>query len=79
MSRAPKRASTRGNRMQNSSYTWVKKKYTFVTPLRIAAGQSEYARTICHIGNENTSTPGACLTLTDADPDGIAISDMKLY
>jgi len=74
-----KRKATRANRMQSTAYSWVKKKYTFVTPLRIAQGQSELARTICHVGNENQNTPGACYTLTNADPDGIATEDMKLY
>lgn len=61
------------------SLSFVKKKYTTVIPLKVANGSQSVELTISHIGGRNSTTPNATYTVTNADPDGMLASDMKLY
>lgn len=70
--------------MQNKSLSYVKKKYTAVTPIKIAAGNNENFLTISHVGGKNTSPTGPTaltqtVTLTDCNPDNMLSKDMELY
>lgn len=67
------------NRMQKAAYSYVKKKYTVVLPIDAGIDEDVVTTVISHIGGRNTTNPSQCLTLTDADPDGMAILDMNLY
>ncbi len=68
-----------GRKMQRMSLSFVKKKYTTVIPLKVANGSQSVELTISHIGGRNSTTPNATYTVTNADPDGMLASDMKLY
>ncbi len=68
-----------GRRMQRMAMSFVKKKYTTVVPLRVAAGNASVEFTISHIGGRNVTTPASTQVITDANPDGMLISDMALY
>lgn len=59
--------------------SFVKKKYTVVLPLRVAAGANVVESTISHIGARNAAAPASTITVTQCDPDGMATSDMELY
>ncbi len=59
--------------------SFVKKKYTFVSPINMAVGVDAANVTISHIGGKNSTTPANTFSLKDADPDGMTTSDMKLY
>ncbi len=65
--------------MQRMAMSFVKKKYTTVVPLRVAAGNSSVEFTISHIGGRNVTTPASTQVITDANPDGMLIADMALY
>lgn len=67
--------------MQNKSLSYVKKKYTNVTPLKIAGTTAVVAQTISHVGGVNTNSPTiqSTITLKDCDPDGALTQDMELY
>ncbi len=67
------------NRMQKAAYSYVKKKYTTVLPIRVGVGQDNSNITISHIGGPNSTNPGATATLFSANPDAMAASDMRLY
>jgi len=78
--RKPRSAAARGGkRMQRMAMSFVKKKYTTVIPLRVAAGNSSVEFTISHIGGRNVTTPGSTQVINDANPDGMLIADMALY
>lgn len=69
-----------GRSMQRKSLSFVKKKYTFVTPIQFDDASNATGLTISHIGGINTNAPVAStLTLGDANPDNIASTDMKAY
>ncbi len=78
--RRPKsKAARSGRRMQRMAMSFVKKKYTTVVPLRVAAGNASVEFTISHIGGRNVTTPGSTQVINDANPDGMLINDMLLY
>lgn len=67
------------NRMQKAAYSYVKKKYTSVIPIVAGVGEEAVTTTISHIGGRNTTDPTNCITLSTADPDGMAQRDMESY
>lgn len=73
------RAARAGRKMQRMSMSFVRKKYTTVIPLRIAAGAESIEFTISHIGGRNSTTPLSTYQITIADPDGMLATDMGLY
>ena len=73
------RPARAGRKMQRMAMSFVKKKYTTVIPLRVAAGNASVEFTISHIGGRNITTPASTQVLTDANPDGMLIADMNLY
>ncbi len=68
-----------GKKMQRMAMSFVRKKYTTVIPLRVAAGNSSVEFTISHIGGRNVTTPASTQVVTDANPDGMLLEDMSLY
>ena len=72
-------ASKSGRNMQRMALSFVKKKYTTVLPIEMGLNEDLAQLTISHIGARNSTTPANTTVLTDADPDGMATSDMKLY
>ncbi len=78
--RRPKSKPARaGRKMQRMSMSFVKKKYTTVLPLKVDAGNQSVEFTISHIGGRNVTTPTSTRVITEANPDGMLISDMALY
>jgi hypothetical protein len=84
--RAPRRkrsfktkAAKIGKSIQKSSYSYVKKKYTAVIPMQLAAGRDRYELTVSHVGGKNATNTAQTISLTNADPDGMATRDMKSY
>jgi len=84
--RAPRRKRTFktksariGKSIQKSSYSYVKKKYTAVIPMKIALGRDRFEATVSHIGGKNATNPAGTITLTSANPDGMANRDMESY
>ncbi len=65
--------------MQNRALSYVKKKYTVVVPLKLAAGDGSAEATISHIGGKNAALPSGTLTLTNCNPDNMLVDQMKLY
>ncbi len=58
--RKPRSKSARsGRKMQRMAMSFVKKKYTTVIPLRVAAGNASVEFTISHIGGRNITTPAS--------------------
>lgn len=60
--RAPRRKRTFktkgakiGKSIQKSSYSYVKKKYTAVIPMRMAQGRDRFETTISHVGGKNAT------------------------
>jgi len=60
--RAPRRKRTFktksariGKSIQKSSYSYVKKKYTAVIPMQVAAGRDRYELTVSHVGGKNAT------------------------
>ena len=68
-----------GKRMQRQSLSFVQKKYTFVQPINVAAGEDTAALTISHVGGKNNAEPAATVTLFDANPDNMLADQMRLY
>lgn len=68
-----------GKSIQKSSYSYVKKKYTAVVPMRVGIGRDRYEFTVSHVGGKNATGPAQTISLTNADPDGMATRDMKSY
>lgn len=83
MYRKKKRSSAQriARGMQNKSLSYVKKKYTAVTPIRLNPGTNVFSVTISHVGGINTNVvnPGNTIVLPDCDPDGLLSNDMKAY
>ena len=77
--RVTKRRGKSMNRMQKAAYSYVKKKYTVVFPITALAGQAVAEATISHVGGRNNTTPANTVTLTGANPDGMAQIDMDAY
>lgn len=67
------------NRMQKAAYSIVKKKYTTVEPIIMDEDEFELAITISHLAGRNATDPASTLTLHDANPDNMALADMKQY
>jgi len=65
--------------MQKAAYSYVKKRYTAVIPIEMEAGIDSVSSVISHIGGTNISNPANTLTLTKADPDNMASTDMLAY
>lgn len=74
-----KRRRPRQNRMQRAAFSVVKKKYTFVTPLRVAPGDDQVSGVISHIGGRNSTNPVDTIQLNQVDPDTMASIDMGQY
>lgn len=70
-----------GRSMQNKSLSYIRKKYTAVTPIRMGAGTNEISLTISHIGgcNTNVTDPNLTVVLANCNPDGLLDTDMKSY
>lgn len=68
-----------GKRMQRQSLSFVQKKYTFVQPVNVLAGEDSAALTISHIGGKNNAEPAQTITLFDANPDNMLADQMRLY
>ena len=60
------------NRMQKAAYSYVKKKYTRVYPIRVEAGEDFATVTVSHIGGRNGTTPNDTLCVTSVNPDQMA-------
>lgn len=68
-----------GRSMQKKSYSYVKKKYTLVRTIDIAAGSDVRETTISHIGGPNVTEPAGTFTLANVNPDNMASVDMRAY
>jgi len=84
--RAPRRkrsfktkAAKIGKSIQKSSYSYVKKKYTAVIPMKIALGRDRFEATVSHIGGKNATNSNQTISLFNANPDGMANRDMESY
>ncbi len=65
--------------MQDQTFQYVKKKYTFVEPIIVGVGDEAAVTTISIMGGKNSTTPANCLTLRSANPDGLASNDMSQH
>ncbi len=66
-------------RMQDQTFQYVKKKYTFVEPIVVGVGDDSALTTVSIMGGKNSTTPANCLTLRTADPDSLASNDMSQH
>jgi len=74
-----RRRRPKQNRMQRAAFSVVRKKYTFVTPLRVQPGDDSISGVISHIGGRNSTNPVETIQLNQADPDTMASVDMGQY
>ncbi len=65
--------------MQDSTFQYVKKKYTFVTPITCNSGDKSRSTCVSIMGGCNSTNPDDCVTLGKVDPDGMATKDMSQY
>ncbi len=59
--------------------TWIRKKYTKVFPVEIAANANESTSTISFIGGRNSSAPAGTITIADVNQNNNIRTDMTLY
>lgn len=73
-------AAKSGRRMQRIASSYVKKKYTFVTPVGVTGSSDVASITVSHLGGVNSNTTASeTITLGACDPDNMLTTDMGLY